>query len=73
MVVVFSLPQFIEGKAPLVLRFDRFQGVKLRILRVRRVVVGGGLVGLLARVFEHYGLAGHNLHGARLEPLVRYV
>jgi hypothetical protein len=72
MVMVFPLPRLIEGEAPLLLRFERFQGVELRILRVRRVVVGGGPVGFLARVFEHDGFARHNLHRARLESLVRH-
>jgi hypothetical protein len=39
---------------------------------VRRVVVRGGPVGFLARVFEHNGFARHNLYRAQLESLVRH-
>ena len=73
MIVVFPLPRLIEREAPLRLRFERFQGVELGILRVHRMVVGGRPVSSLARVFEHDGFARYNLHGARFEPLVRYV
>ena len=72
MVMVFSLLRLTDGEAPLLLRFERFQGVECGILRVRRVVVGGGPVGSLARVFEYDGFARHNLHRARLESLVRH-
>ncbi len=72
-VVVFPLPRLIEGRASLRLRFERFQGVELGILRVHRMVVGSWPVGSLAGVFEHDGFARYNLHGARFEPLVCYV